>query len=267
MSISPYLVTQVRVAHNDDDESVKCEICMNGDTTEEEEILLCDLCNGAVHQSCYGRDIEYNIPDGDWFCERCNEIVATKKIPKCTLCGGLKGVMVQTDRLKWVHPICVNWMPGIYFFDAEVGKTPHMYKVGGNIDKDLVSSKCKYCGKSSGTCITCEYKNCTAHFHVYCSAMKGCIKDYQDANELSQVENHGYCPVFCTQHETLGTKTFKEHGYKGIKAAEHPVQSEEKIRLKKRNMKCRMKMNEDDDEENMKYPKQFPRRKRLRRTQ
>ena len=62
-----------KINTNDEVESfqqIKCDICFGCDSEEEvDEIVLCDLCNVAVHQSCYKRNLSDKVPKGDWFCE------------------------------------------------------------------------------------------------------------------------------------------------------------------------------------------------------
>jgi hypothetical protein len=54
------------VDSNSDD--ITCVICGGGDSEAPNEILLCDNCDLAAHQVCYGVQV---IPEGDWLCRDC----------------------------------------------------------------------------------------------------------------------------------------------------------------------------------------------------
>ena len=43
---------------NEVDEDIICDVCLNDIVDEgEDELVICDLCNTAVHQKCYGHEI------------------------------------------------------------------------------------------------------------------------------------------------------------------------------------------------------------------
>lgn len=50
-----------------------CDICLEDDDFEGDEIVICDLCLGATHQTCYGGEIKDRLPQPDqpWYCARC----------------------------------------------------------------------------------------------------------------------------------------------------------------------------------------------------
>ena len=62
----------------ENEEDAVCMCCFDGSSFDGNRIMFCDGCNAAVHQACYG---VIEIPDGDFFCDRCRaiQILADKK--------------------------------------------------------------------------------------------------------------------------------------------------------------------------------------------
>ncbi|KAK9723034.1 hypothetical protein K7432_002191 [Basidiobolus ranarum] len=51
---------------------IACHICNNGDSDPGNQILLCDGCNGAIHQLCQIPVItETEIEYDPWYCIKC----------------------------------------------------------------------------------------------------------------------------------------------------------------------------------------------------
>ena len=73
-------------------------MCLRLDSEEDDLIVLCDGCNVAVHQKCYGGNlIRKNLDDGDWYCDRCeylreNTILHATDVT-CMVCPDTKGVI------------------------------------------------------------------------------------------------------------------------------------------------------------------------------
>jgi len=55
---------------DDEEEEEVCAICSKPDSEPPNEIILCDNCDFAVHQDCYGIPV---IPEGDWLCKSCSQ--------------------------------------------------------------------------------------------------------------------------------------------------------------------------------------------------
>ncbi|CDW77291.1 protein jade-3 [Stylonychia lemnae] len=93
-----YIVYQ----ENENDQNIKCDICLQYCSEENDHLVVCELCLGAVHQSCYQIDLAAKVPEEAWFCQRCQylvQLVKQKKAniesPKCLLCPDRKGIMIM----------------------------------------------------------------------------------------------------------------------------------------------------------------------------
>lgn len=49
---------------------ITCGLCNKGHSRTPNQIILCDNCDYAVHQECYGIK---EIPEGDWLCKSCSQ--------------------------------------------------------------------------------------------------------------------------------------------------------------------------------------------------
>lgn len=102
-------------------------ICLDGEGTEEDEIMFCDMCGSAFHQTCYGSEVRDKLPDGDnWYCHRCCYLMENDLPPEaviCRFCPQLKGPIKRirnTSDQEWGHLTCVNWIPEIWYSDDEL---------------------------------------------------------------------------------------------------------------------------------------------------
>lgn len=102
---------------------MQCDICLEFEYEDDDLMVICEMCNVAVHQSCNGGDIMDRVPAGEWYCDRCKVLKAQPTLKcdaiKCFLCDELQGAMRMVDQKNgiWAHIICVNWTPEIWFND------------------------------------------------------------------------------------------------------------------------------------------------------
>lgn len=61
------LFKDVYLTINDDDTLFSCDVCCERVSSPENEIVLCDYCNVAVHQFCYGYPLSVSVPKGFYF--------------------------------------------------------------------------------------------------------------------------------------------------------------------------------------------------------
>jgi hypothetical protein len=63
--------SEEKLDEKDEQEDAVCMACFNGTSIDDNKILFCDGCNSSLHQVCYGVS---EIPEGDFFCDRCRAV-------------------------------------------------------------------------------------------------------------------------------------------------------------------------------------------------
>lgn len=99
-SENPY--EKIIITTNSVDEDVQCDVCLEFEYEDDDQIVICDLCNAATHQSCYGSELLKGVPPGNWFCQRCKQLRDNKQLKctdiKCYLCPSIDGFMKKIDK-------------------------------------------------------------------------------------------------------------------------------------------------------------------------
>lgn len=205
-------------AKNDD---IICDVCLEEDDYEGDEIIICDLCLTGVHQSCYGGKIKDKLPGQNekWYCDRCEYLLRNQSTMscldiKCVLCPDVDGMMKQVGNNMWAHIVCVNWNPEIWFIDE------FKNQIAGQVSQFKQELKCLKCvnkgSKASyGAKIQCDFKCCTKSYHVRCAIKLGLIRTWDEMDERSGSppdSQWSFLPVFCLQHVREGLKIFKKSG-------------------------------------------------------
>jgi len=150
-----------------------CHICADAFCHDNDEILFCETCGVAVHQTCYG--VSELPPQGvDWFCERClaegdgktgkdwrpkmktfreNWCKKGRKPSQywdCALCPTEGGAFTPADVEKktWVHTVCAFFVPEVgfthtgklpahgYVTDDPINQKPGISKLSGSVAKE-----------------------------------------------------------------------------------------------------------------------------------
>ena len=194
------------------DAELCCCICGEGDTTDDNDILICDGCSFAAHQSCY---FVNNIPDGSWYCQLCDSFYKakggrknSKRIASETQGGGLEecigntvcslclqpgsfvggGLMKPTSNGHWAHVKCALWVPEAAFpaDGLSIAVIPN---------KERENLRCSLCKLKGGCPVQCAFGKCTSAFHVSCASKAGLLPEEKNLKNL-----------FCFRHVKIQLK-------------------------------------------------------------
>ncbi|XP_021748093.1 histone-lysine N-methyltransferase ATX3-like [Chenopodium quinoa] len=142
----------------------RCAVCRWVEDWDYSKIIICNRCQIAVHQECYGAR---NVQDfTSWVCRAC-EIPDVKR--ECCLCpvkgGALKPTEIDT---LWVHVTCAWFQPEVAFLDDE-NMEPAMGIL--RLPTNSFMKKCVICKQIHGSCIQCC--KCPTYYHATCAARAG----------------------------------------------------------------------------------------------
>lgn len=148
---------------------------------------MCDECDLAVHQDCYG---VVHIPEGPWLCRRCYVGQSDSSQAKCSLCPWPDGALKQTtdSRRPWAHLTCAHYLPG----EAHILNASFQEPIDiGHVHAGRHNLTCIYCrrkGIQSGTPVQCASKTCHLAFHPLCARKAGALM------------NHAKQQILCWKH-------------------------------------------------------------------
>lgn len=142
----------------------RCAICRWVEDWDYNKIIICNRCQIAVHQECYGAK---NIRDfTSWVCRACEK---PQHKQECCLCPVKGGALKPTDIEElWVHVTCAWFQPEVAFLSDE-----KMEPAVGilNVPLQSLAKKCSICKQIHGCCTQC-YK-CSTYYHAMCAARAG----------------------------------------------------------------------------------------------
>jgi NuA3 HAT complex component NTO1 len=190
-------VDQHGAADDTDDDGILCCVCQSTDANPEDPIVFCDGCNLMVHASCYGNPLTKQIPEGDWFCERCRFIKNDTDLIRCSLCPKIEGAMKQTIDGKWAHLVCALLVPEVFFVDPEGRDGIDCSKV----PKKRWLEKCYVCDCCDGCALVCSEPKCGLGFHITCGIKEDLCIEYKEGKKGSTV-----VAGFCKSHSQLWEK-------------------------------------------------------------
>ncbi|KAG8055997.1 hypothetical protein GUJ93_ZPchr0001g29846 [Zizania palustris] len=142
----------------------RCAVCRWVEDWDYNKIVICNRCQIAVHQECYGVRDKQDFTS--WVCRAC-ETPDQKR--ECCLCPVRGGALKPTnvDNL-WVHVTCAWFQPQVSFANDEL-----MEPAVGilNIAPLLFMKMCVICRQIHGSCTQCY--RCSTYYHAICASRAG----------------------------------------------------------------------------------------------
>lgn len=166
--------------------SERCAVCRWVEDWDYNKMIICNRCQMAVHQECYGTTTIHDFTS--WVCRRC-EVPDTER--QCFLCPIKGGALKPTevDNL-WVHVTCAWFRPEIAFLDHT-----KMEPATGimRIPPSSFTKRCVICNQVHGSCIQCH--KCSTSYHPMCASRAGyCMELHcteQNGNQI--IRKVSYC--------------------------------------------------------------------------
>ncbi|PIA49006.1 hypothetical protein AQUCO_01300096v1 [Aquilegia coerulea] len=142
----------------------RCAVCRWVEDWDYNKIIICNRCQIAVHQECYGAR---NVRDfTSWVCRAC-ETPDVKR--DCCLCPVKGGALKPSDvDSLWVHITCAWFQPEVGFASDE-----KMEPAVGilRISSDSFVKVCVICKQVHGSCTKCS--KCSTYYHAMCASRAG----------------------------------------------------------------------------------------------
>ncbi|XP_038685546.1 histone-lysine N-methyltransferase ATX4-like isoform X2 [Tripterygium wilfordii] len=142
----------------------RCAVCRWVEDWDYNKIIICNRCQIAVHQECYGAR---NVKDfTSWVCKAC-ETPNVKR--ECCLCPVKGGALKPTDiETLWIHVTCAWFRPEVCFASDE-----KMEPAVGilSIPSNSFVKICVICKQIHGSCTQCC--KCSTYYHAMCASRAG----------------------------------------------------------------------------------------------
>ncbi|KAL3524406.1 hypothetical protein ACH5RR_017240 [Cinchona calisaya] len=142
----------------------RCAVCRWVEDWDYNKIIICNRCQIAVHQECYGAR---NVRDfTSWVCRSCE----TPDIERdCCLCPVKGGAMKPSDLAPlWVHITCAWFQPEVCFAsEEEMEPAIGILRIPSNSFVKI----CVVCKQIHGSCTQCS--KCSTFYHATCASRAG----------------------------------------------------------------------------------------------
>ncbi|TVU22885.1 hypothetical protein EJB05_32606 [Eragrostis curvula] len=169
----------------------RCAVCRWVEDWDYNKIIICNRCQIAVHQECYGATVVQDLTT--WVCRAC-EFPQQKR--ECCLCPVKGGALKPTDVDQlWVHVTCAWFQPKVSF-PVEATMEPAMGIL--SIPVEYYKKTCVICKQMHGACTQCW--KCSTYYHAMCAARAGYRMElqYSEKNGRQVTKMVSYCSFHST---------------------------------------------------------------------
>ncbi|CAN1264057.1 Histone-lysine N-methyltransferase ATX4 [Linum perenne] len=142
----------------------RCAVCRWVEDWDYNKIIICNRCQIAVHQECYGARHVQDFTS--WVCKACE----TPEIKReCCLCPVKGGALKPTDvETLWVHITCAWFRPEVAFAsDEKMEPALGILCIPSNSFVKI----CVICKQIHGSCTQCC--KCSTYYHAMCASRAG----------------------------------------------------------------------------------------------
>ncbi|GAB4844595.1 hypothetical protein Ancab_037994 [Ancistrocladus abbreviatus] len=164
----------------------RCAICRWVEDWDYNKIIICNRCQIAVHQECYGA--KYVQDFTSWVCRACENPNMERE---CCLCPIKGGALKPTDiDPLWVHVTCAWFRPEVAFLDhVKMEPATGILRIPSN----SFVKKCVICKQIHGSCIQCC--KCATYYHAMCASRAGYCMELQclEKNGRQITRKVSYC--------------------------------------------------------------------------
>ncbi|XVF33174.1 hypothetical protein REPUB_Repub17cG0145900 [Reevesia pubescens] len=166
----------------------RCAVCRWVEDWDYNKIIICNRCQIAVHQECYGASDVQDLTS--WVCRACETPDSERE---CCLCPVKGGALKPTDvESLWVHVTCAWFRPEVGFLNHE-----KMEPAVGilRIPSSSFLKSCVICKQTHGSCTQCC--KCATYFHVMCASRAGYSMELHcsEKNGMQLTKKLVYCAV------------------------------------------------------------------------
>ncbi|XWS46228.1 hypothetical protein CRYUN_Cryun14cG0046500 [Craigia yunnanensis] len=194
----------------------RCAVCRWVEDWDYNKIIICNRCQIAVHQECYGASDVQDLTS--WVCRACE----TPDIEReCCLCPVKGGALKPTDvESLWIHVTCAWFRPEVGFLNHE-----KMEPAVGilKIPSSSFLKSCVICKQTHGSCTQCC--KCATYFHVMCASKAGYNMELHcsEKNGIQMTKTLVYCAVHRSPNPDA---VVVMHTPSGVFAARNVLQNE-----------------------------------------